>query len=72
MSTRDNLVNDQGLSVAHIIDGEVFSNEDQRKLGTIRGNHLYDMNGRHVGSLSHVGAAPSISSEEFEKFLKGD
>jgi hypothetical protein len=68
MSTRDNLVDDQGLSVAHSIDGVSF----QMKIGTIRGCHLYDMSGRHVGSLSHIGASPSISSEEFEQFLKDD
>jgi hypothetical protein len=62
---------ESGRCVAYIRDGEVFTDEqDTRKIGTVNGTVIHNLNGEIVGYLDglNVTALPT----EFLKLLKRD
>ena len=54
----DFIYNDQGACVARIVDGEVFSDADNRLIATSREGKIYALSGELVGHLQVAGLVP--------------
>jgi hypothetical protein len=42
---------DQGRCIARLVNGEVFSEANQRKFATVREGHMYGLDGKLIGHL---------------------
>jgi hypothetical protein len=63
----------QGVNVAHIKNGEVFSNETKEKIGTLRDGDFIDLDGKLVCSLIPADAFPGgdiVASDAFMRALQ--
>jgi hypothetical protein len=67
---------ESGRCVAYIRDGEVFTDEQvARKIGTVSGTAIYNLNGEIVGyldGLNVTGHSGQSLPKEFLKLLKRD
>jgi hypothetical protein len=67
----DFIYDDQGKCIAWIIDGEVFTGEDKRKIATVdqRGS-IYSLSGELVGHLQPAGVVRMDGNKTPEAFAK--
>jgi hypothetical protein len=72
----DFIYNDQGVCVARIINGDVFTEEkNPRRIATIRQGNIFALNGELIGHLQGAGLVRKdgdVTPEAFTKLLSGE
>jgi len=66
----DFIYDDQGKCVAWIINGEVFTGENKRKIATVDHGNIYSLQGELVGHLQPGGVVRMDGNKTPEAFTK--
>ncbi len=66
----DFIYDDQGACIARIVNGEVLSETDRRRIATIREGKIYALSGEYVGHLQDAGLVRKEGDFTPEAFMK--